>query len=215
MKNKKFSNGALVLLLGAVVVALAVLSLPHKRSTSTTSENLKAASVQAAAPPGDGSSTVNGANQVAGNPAQPVSSVPLQPNVSPVSTANTSAPAAASVPASGKVRSMVLPSPTASAGSSGPAGSSSSTSVAGSTAGTAQSFSIYRTPAEILAGKDLSDPMQREIAASEMADAEETRYAAVLAKAQQLGIQVRIEGPGSRVQILHDFRGEEPPIAQH
>ena len=76
--------------------------------------------------------------------------------------------------------------------------------------GTAPSFSIYRTPAAILAGKDLGDPEQRAIAASEMTDAEEARYEAVLAKARQLGIPVRMDGPGRRVQILHDIRGAEP-----
>lgn len=52
--------------------------------------------------------------------------------------------------------------------------------------------------------------MQRAIAASEMADAEEARYEAVLAKAKQLSIPVRIDGPGNRVRILHDVRGTQP-----
>ncbi|MBJ7259259.1 MAG: S8 family serine peptidase, partial [Chthoniobacterales bacterium] len=69
---------------------------------------------------------------------------------------------------------------------------------------------MHRTPAEILAGKDLSDPVQRAIAASEMTDAEEARYAAVLAKAEQMGIPVRLEGPSHNVSILYDIRAEGP-----
>jgi len=67
-----------------------------------------------------------------------------------------------------------------------------------------------RKPSEILAGKDLSDPVQRAIAASEMADAEEARYAAVLAKADQMGIPIRIEGPSHNLQILYDIRDDGP-----
>jgi len=43
-----------------------------------------------------------------------------------------------------------------------------------------------------------------------MADREEARYQAVLAKAKQLGIPVRIEGPGHNVKILYDIREEGP-----
>jgi hypothetical protein len=71
-------------------------------------------------------------------------------------------------------------------------------------------FTVYRTAAEILAGKDLSDPEQRALAVAEMSEAEEVRYEAVLAKAEQLGIPARIDGEGNKVSILHDIRGEEP-----
>ena len=43
-----------------------------------------------------------------------------------------------------------------------------------------------------------------------MAAAEQTRYRAVLARAKELGIPVRIEGPGHKVSILHDIRPEGP-----
>ncbi|MFM8718829.1 MAG: hypothetical protein ACKOFH_04740, partial [Chthoniobacterales bacterium] len=104
-----------------------------------------------------------------------------------------------------------MPAPTASAGSSSASGAGSSTgTITSGNAGSGSSISTYRTPAEILAGKDLSDPVQRAIAASEMTDAEEARYAAVLAKAEQMGIPVRIEGPAHNVQILYDIRDEGP-----
>ena len=70
-------------------------------------------------------------------------------------------------------------------------------------------FVLYRSSAEILAGKDMSDPEQRALAVAEMSEAEEVRYEAVLAKAEQLGFPVRIEGPDQRLSILHDIRGEE------
>jgi subtilisin-like proprotein convertase family protein len=69
---------------------------------------------------------------------------------------------------------------------------------------------VYRTVPEILAGKNLSDPAQRAQAATEMAEAEDIRYRAVLAKAEELGIPVRVEGPGNKVSILHDIRPEGP-----
>jgi hypothetical protein len=69
---------------------------------------------------------------------------------------------------------------------------------------------LYRSSAEILAGKDISDPEQRALAVAEMSEAEEVRYEAVLAKAEQLGIPVRVDGVGNKVSILHDIRGEEP-----
>jgi len=210
MKNNKFSTGALVLLLVAVVVALAVLSLPHGQPKSATSETPKAASAQVGAPVGDQSSAADGSKKAAGAPALPLGSAPLQANHSSGSTASTSGLGSGAVPASGAVRSVVLPVPIASAGSSGPAAGRSSTSASGSAGGASPNFSIYRTPAEILAGKDLSDPVQRAIASSEMADAEEARYAAVVAKAESMGIPVRIEGPSHNVSILYDIREAGP-----
>jgi len=43
-----------------------------------------------------------------------------------------------------------------------------------------------------------------------MSSREEVRYQAVLAKAELLGIPMRLDGPGHKVSILYDFRGEEP-----
>ncbi len=67
-----------------------------------------------------------------------------------------------------------------------------------------------RSAVEILAGKDLTDPVQRAQAVAEMSEVEEVRMQAVLAKADQMGIPVRIEGPGHNVSILHDIRAEGP-----
>jgi subtilisin-like proprotein convertase family protein len=68
----------------------------------------------------------------------------------------------------------------------------------------------YRSVAEILAGKNLADPQQRAFAVAEMKEAETIRYEAVVAKAKELGIPVRIEGPGNKVSILHDIKPEGP-----
>ncbi len=67
-----------------------------------------------------------------------------------------------------------------------------------------------RSVPEILAGANLADPEERARVVAEMTAAEEARYAAVLARASELGIPVRKEGPGNRVAILHDFRGDRP-----
>ncbi|HMP76243.1 MAG TPA: S8 family serine peptidase [Kiritimatiellia bacterium] len=64
--------------------------------------------------------------------------------------------------------------------------------------------------AELLNNADLSDPATRARVVAEMTAREEARYAAVLEKAAELGIPVRKEGPGNKVSILHDFRGDEP-----
>ncbi len=64
--------------------------------------------------------------------------------------------------------------------------------------------------AEILQSADLSDPETRAAVVAHMAEREAIRYEAVLAKAEQLGVPVRFEGPGHRVSILHDFWGDEP-----
>ena len=67
-----------------------------------------------------------------------------------------------------------------------------------------------RRPAEILLGKDLTNPMERAAAVSQMAEAENLRYRDVVERAALLGIPLRREGPGHKVSILHDIRGTEP-----
>ena len=64
--------------------------------------------------------------------------------------------------------------------------------------------------AQILQSADLSDPETRAAVAAHLNQLEAVRYEAVLAKADQLGVPVRIDGPGHKVSILHDFRGDEP-----
>jgi hypothetical protein len=56
----------------------------------------------------------------------------------------------------------------------------------------------------------MSDPETRAAVVAFMSNREEVRYQAVLAKAELLGIPVRLDGPGHKVSILYDFRGEEP-----
>lgn len=67
-----------------------------------------------------------------------------------------------------------------------------------------------RSTAQILAGADLSNPAVRARVVEELNAAEKTRYDAVKAKAQSLGIPERIDGPGHQVSILYSFRGDEP-----
>jgi hypothetical protein len=56
----------------------------------------------------------------------------------------------------------------------------------------------------------MSDPETRAAVVAFMSNREEVRYQAVLAKAELLGIPVRLDGPGHKVSILYNFRGEEP-----
>ena len=67
-----------------------------------------------------------------------------------------------------------------------------------------------RSISEILESADMSDPETRAAVVAFMTNREEVRYQAVLAKAELLGIPVRLDGPGHKVSILYDFRGEEP-----
>ncbi len=67
-----------------------------------------------------------------------------------------------------------------------------------------------RPISEILESADMSDPETRAAVVAFMSNREEVRYQAVLAKAELLGIPVRLDGPGHKVSILYDFRGEEP-----
>ncbi|MDZ4198550.1 MAG: S8 family serine peptidase, partial [Kiritimatiellia bacterium] len=64
--------------------------------------------------------------------------------------------------------------------------------------------------ADLLAGADFSDPEQRARIVARMEAAETARYAAVLERAEKMGIPVRKTGPDQQVSILHDFRGDEP-----
>lgn len=71
-------------------------------------------------------------------------------------------------------------------------------------------FTLLRTPAEILANHDLSDPEQRAWVVAAMSEAEEVRHDAVLAAAADAGIPVRLDQPDGSVWILHDIREEGP-----
>lgn len=71
-------------------------------------------------------------------------------------------------------------------------------------------FADAKTPAELLEKADLSNPIVREFVVARMTEMEEARYESVTEKAKRLGIPLRIEGPGNKVSILYDFRGDEP-----
>jgi hypothetical protein len=62
----------------------------------------------------------------------------------------------------------------------------------------------------ILEGKDLSIPAVRSKVVAEMQALEERQRIAVLAKAKELNVPLRIDRPGENVAELYDFRGDEP-----
>lgn len=66
------------------------------------------------------------------------------------------------------------------------------------------------TPAELLHEVDLSDPAVRALVVARLSELQEDQQEAALAKAERLGIPVRIEGPGRKVAVLYDFRGDKP-----
>ena len=63
---------------------------------------------------------------------------------------------------------------------------------------------------KILEGKDLSIPAVRSQVVAEMQALEERQRVAVLAKAKELNVPLRIDRPGENVAELYDFRGDEP-----
>ncbi|MEI8294711.1 MAG: S8 family serine peptidase [bacterium] len=63
---------------------------------------------------------------------------------------------------------------------------------------------------QLLQSSDLSNPDARAKVVAQMTRIEETRMDTVLQKAGELGIPVRIDEPGGKVSVLHDFRGDEP-----
>jgi len=63
---------------------------------------------------------------------------------------------------------------------------------------------------KILEGKDLSIPAVRSQVVEEMQALEERQKVAVLAKAKELNVPLRIDRPGENVAELYDFRGDQP-----
>lgn len=63
---------------------------------------------------------------------------------------------------------------------------------------------------EILREVDLTNPGVRERVVREMRELANKQHLAVVEKARLLGVPLRIDGPGHKVSILHDFRGDEP-----
>ncbi|GAA5482908.1 S8 family serine peptidase [Haloferula sargassicola] len=76
--------------------------------------------------------------------------------------------------------------------------------------GTRELASGGRSIADLLEGADLADPDIRARVVADMQALQERQHDAVVEKADRLGIPLRIEGPGHKVSILHDFRGDEP-----
>jgi len=63
---------------------------------------------------------------------------------------------------------------------------------------------------EILKGADLTNPETRARVVAEMRSLQNAQRESVEEKARRLGIPLRIDGPGHKVSILHDFRGDKP-----
>ncbi len=63
---------------------------------------------------------------------------------------------------------------------------------------------------DILKDADMSDPAVRAAKVAELEQLGERQEEAVAEKAKRLGIPLRIDGPGHKISILYDFRGDEP-----
>jgi len=64
--------------------------------------------------------------------------------------------------------------------------------------------------AEILAGRNLSNPAERASVVAELSAREQERVSVALARASDLGVPLRVDRPNGGVAVLYGFRGEEP-----
>jgi len=125
-------------------------------------------------------------------------------------------PLAAQAPATGqatvRARSGVSPDADTREPSrdSGLATASSPSVSKGAVAALAARFADAGTPADLLRDADLSDPAVRAYVVARLSEMQEERQEAALVKAERLGIPLRIEGPGRKVSVLYDFRGDRP-----
>ncbi len=67
-----------------------------------------------------------------------------------------------------------------------------------------------KTPADLLRDADLTNPVVRAFVVARMSEMQEARYEAAVAKAERLGVPLRIERPNQKIAILYDFRGDTP-----
>jgi hypothetical protein len=67
-----------------------------------------------------------------------------------------------------------------------------------------------KTVADILRDSDMSDPEVRARKVAELRLLGKLQKDAVIDRANQLGIPLRIDGPGHKVSILYEIRGDEP-----
>lgn len=208
MQKSKISIASLALLAAALAIAIFVLAVPEPNPKSALppqphndAQKLETIAGYASQTSSSSSAPDSKFSSGRGQASQSLASASSAPH------AGRQLPSAAgSVPASGHAGSV---GSAASAhedhGDQKPSAQSTSSGV-----GSLGISSPYRSPAEILAGRNLADPQQRALVVAEMTAAENARYAAVRAKAENLGLPVKIDGPMGGLAILHDFRGNEP-----
>jgi subtilisin-like proprotein convertase family protein len=204
MNNKKFPLGALLVgaafLLGLFVwlgTGASTSVLPQETNRDRVARTPSSVSGDLAAP-----TNLNRVSAVSAVDAVRQSGVPSTASTSAQGSAPeaTTPPASTAASVAGRSR---IPAPAVAA----PVATQARPRSAGRSA---KGGAAYRSIDEILAGKDLADPQQRAVAVAEMKEAEDIRYGAVLARAKELGIPVRIEGPGHKVSILYDINPKGP-----
>lgn len=134
---------------------------------------------------------------------------------------NPATPASTTVPSTGTGETIAAPSPPTAATDSASISSTGSpppppAAPPANAAGNPPENSVRalaaqgKTVASILADADMEDPEIRARKVAELKLLEEAQHNAVTAKANELGIPLRKDGPGHKVSILYDIRGEEP-----
>lgn len=69
---------------------------------------------------------------------------------------------------------------------------------------------VGETIADLLQGRDMSDPKTRAWVVARISELEEAKQEAANAKAAQLGLPLRIVGPRGQISEIYDFDGDKP-----
>ena len=118
---------------------------------------------------------------------------------------------APTAPASSLPKQIAKPGPsaTASALSTGRRSTRSAPNAQAADGSTARILAAV-TVADVLENADLSQPDVRALAVARISELQEVQRESAFEKAARLGIPTRIDGPGSKISILYDFRGDAP-----
>jgi subtilisin-like proprotein convertase family protein len=204
-----------VLVVMAVVIVGLLASVFLKRNAASSAS--ASAQTESTPLPDQGSGTVTAEEGVVEEPVAAASQTPVSeaaattPAQEPVAMSAPEAMPATATAATADAATVAQASPPASA----PAPAQAEPEEDADAPAPASRQRPQRSPgrpsvAAMLADADLTDPAERARVVAEMEAAEAKRYAAVLEKAEELGVPVRQEGPGNRVAILYDFRDDEP-----
>lgn len=174
-----------VVLILSLLAALAFLVLPKRSATPGRSPDGAVADVASASGPGSSSRADVEPASASADPDPSAAGLPAKPAATGSASRDS---AAAAIPGAG----------------------SDARDHANTADDFAARFASAATPADLLQAADLTNPAERAYVVARMAEMQEQQREAALARAERLGIPLRIEGPGRKVSVLYDFRDDRP-----